>query len=37
MVYAYLFGQSLLDPKGANWEKVARDSTTMLVNSLMKK
>ncbi len=29
--------QSLLDPKGANWEKVARDSTTMLVNSLLKK
>ena len=28
--------QSLLDPKGANWEKVARDSTTMLVNSLLK-
>ena len=29
--------QSLLDPKGANWENVARDSTTMLVNSLLKK
>jgi len=29
--------QSLLDPKGANWEKVARGSTTMLVNSLMRK
>ena len=29
--------QSLLDPKGAKWEKVARDSTTMLVNSLLKK
>jgi AcrR family transcriptional regulator len=29
--------QSLLDPKGANWEKVARGSTSMLVNSLMKK
>lgn len=29
--------QSLLDPKGANWEKVARDSTSMLVNGLMKK
>ena len=28
---------SLLDPKGANWEKVARDSTSMLVDSLMKK
>ena len=28
--------QSLLDPDGANWEKVARDSTTMLVNSLLK-
>ena len=29
--------QSLLDPKGAKWEKVARDSTTMLVNSLLLK
>ena len=29
--------QSLLDPKGADWEKVARDSTTMLVNSLLRK
>jgi AcrR family transcriptional regulator len=29
--------QSLLDPKGAKWEKVARDSTNMLVNSLLKK
>ena len=29
--------QSLLDPKGAKWEKVARDSTTMLVSGLMKK
>jgi AcrR family transcriptional regulator len=29
--------QSLLDPKGANWEKVARGSTNLLVNSLMKK
>jgi AcrR family transcriptional regulator len=29
--------QSLLDPKGAKWEKVARDSTTMLVNSLLQK
>jgi hypothetical protein len=29
--------QSLLDPKGAKWDKVARESTTMLVNSLMKK
>ena len=29
--------QSLLDPKGANWEYVARDSTNMLVNSLLKK
>jgi hypothetical protein len=28
--------QSLLDPKGAKWDKIARDSTTMLVNSLMK-
>jgi AcrR family transcriptional regulator len=27
--------QSLLDPKGAKWEKVARESTTMLVNSLL--
>jgi len=31
-----LFLQSLLDPKGANWEKVARDSTTLLLNSLLK-
>jgi len=29
--------QSLLDPKGANWEKVARGSTTMLLNSLLEK
>ena len=29
--------QSLLDPKGAKWEKVARESTSMLVNSLLKK
>lgn len=29
--------QNLLDPKGAKWEKVARGSTTMLVNSLLKK
>lgn len=28
--------QSLMDPKGAKWEKVARDSTTMLVNSMLK-
>ena len=31
-----LFLQSMLDPKGAKWEKVARDSTTLLVNSLLK-
>ena len=29
--------QSLLDPEGAKWEKVARESTTMLLNSLIKK
>ncbi|HEY5730917.1 MAG TPA: TetR/AcrR family transcriptional regulator [Anaerolineales bacterium] len=29
--------QSLLDPKGAKWEKVARESTTMLVSGLLKK
>ena len=29
--------QSLLDPKGAKWEKVARESTTMLVNNLLRK
>ena len=29
--------QSLLDPKGAKWEKVARESTIMLVNNLLKK
>ena len=28
--------QSLLDPKGAKWEKVARESTAMLLNSLLK-
>jgi AcrR family transcriptional regulator len=32
-----LFLQSLLDPKGAKWEKVARDSTTLLLNSFVKK
>ena len=31
-----LFLQSMLDPKGAKWEKVARDSTNLLVNSLLK-
>ncbi|MDP1545077.1 MAG: TetR/AcrR family transcriptional regulator [Anaerolineales bacterium] len=29
--------QSLLDPKGAKWEKVARDSTNLLINSLLKR
>jgi AcrR family transcriptional regulator len=29
--------QSLLDPKGAKWEKVSRESTAMLVNSLLQK
>jgi AcrR family transcriptional regulator len=29
--------QGLLDPDGAKWEKVARDSTAMLVNNLLKK
>jgi len=29
--------QGLLDPKGAKWEKVARDSTTLLINNLLKK
>jgi len=29
--------QSLLDPKGAKWEQVARDSTTLLIDSLLKK
>src|SRR5512146_899810 len=29
--------QSLFDPKGAKWEKVARDSTTMLVEGMLKK
>ena len=28
--------QSLFDPKGAKWEKVARDSTTLLVSSLLR-
>ncbi len=27
--------QSLFDPKGANWEKVGRESTSMLMNSLL--
>lgn len=31
-----LFLQSLLDPKGAKWEKVARDSTNLLLSSLLK-
>lgn len=29
--------QSLFDPEGANWEKVARESTSLLINSLMRK
>jgi len=29
--------QSLLDPKGANWEEAARESTTMLVNAMLRK
>ncbi len=29
--------QSLLDPRGADWEKVARESTTMLINRLLQK
>lgn len=29
--------QSLLDPKGAKWEKTAREITTMMMNTLMKK
>ena len=29
--------QSLMDPKGANWVKVARNSTNLLVNNLLKK
>jgi AcrR family transcriptional regulator len=29
--------QSLLDPGGSKWEKVARESTAMLLNSLLKK
>ncbi len=29
--------QSLLDPKGAKWEKVARESTTLVVNGLIRK
>ncbi len=28
--------QSLLDPKGANWERVAQESTNMLVNTLLR-
>jgi len=29
--------QGLLDPQGAKWDKVARDSTTLLINNLLKK
>jgi AcrR family transcriptional regulator len=29
--------QSLMDPKGAKWENVARDSTAMLIDNLLKK
>lgn len=29
--------QSLLDPKGAKWEKTAREITTMMMNTLTKK
>jgi AcrR family transcriptional regulator len=29
--------QSLMDPKGAKWEKVARDSTNMLINNMLRK
>ncbi len=29
--------QSLLDPKGAKWEKVARESTKLLINNLLNK
>jgi len=29
--------QSLLDPQGAKWEKVARDSNNLLVNTLLNK
>ncbi len=39
MIVALAMGlllQSLFDPKGANWAKVARESTAMLVNSLMR-
>jgi len=29
--------QSLLDPEGAKWEKVAREVTTMMLNTLIRK
>jgi AcrR family transcriptional regulator len=32
-----LFLQNLLDPRGAHWEKVARESTNLLLNSFVKK
>src|ERR1043165_5961926 len=32
-----LFLKGLLDPKGAKWEKVARESTNLLVNNLLNK
>jgi hypothetical protein len=31
-----LWLQSLLDPKGTKWEKVARESTKLLLGSLLK-
>jgi hypothetical protein len=30
-----LFLQSMLDPRGAKWAKVARDSTNLLISSLL--
>jgi AcrR family transcriptional regulator len=40
MIVAMAMGlllQSLLDPKGANWEKVARDCTTTIMSGLQNK
>jgi AcrR family transcriptional regulator len=40
MIVAMAMGlllQSLLDPKGAKWEKVAREITTMMMDTLLRK
>jgi AcrR family transcriptional regulator len=40
MIVAMAMGlllQSLLDPKGAKWEKIAREITSMMMNTLLRK